>query len=125
MISGVQELRHNFRSKLLKFRSGWQLCNLSDLERPMVALVLCTYLADLGWLVGWGFDFLVWMIGLYRLAHFVDLIKFPFFPLFWGRGGGGGDFVSPQGKFSSRFSDLKVKVDAKYETFLQPFLVLQ
>ena len=26
MISGVQESRHNFRSKLLKFRSGWQLC---------------------------------------------------------------------------------------------------
>ena len=26
MTSGVQELRHNFRSKLLKFRSGWQLC---------------------------------------------------------------------------------------------------
>ena len=25
MISGVQESRHNFRSKLLKFRSGWQL----------------------------------------------------------------------------------------------------
>ena len=28
MTSGVQELRHNFRSKLLKFRSGWQLCNM-------------------------------------------------------------------------------------------------
>ena len=27
MTSGVQELRHNFRSKLLKFRSGWQLCS--------------------------------------------------------------------------------------------------
>ena len=27
MISGVQESRHNFRGKLLKFRSGWQLCN--------------------------------------------------------------------------------------------------
>ena len=26
MISGVPELRHNFRGKLLKFRSGWQLC---------------------------------------------------------------------------------------------------
>ena len=26
MILGVQESRHNFRSKLLKFRSGWQLC---------------------------------------------------------------------------------------------------
>ena len=28
MISGVLELRHNFRSKLLKFRSGWQLCDI-------------------------------------------------------------------------------------------------
>ena len=26
MILGVQEIAHNFRSKLLKFRSGWQLC---------------------------------------------------------------------------------------------------